>query len=164
MSRRETSNLSEHLTAIARLTPDRKAAICPLGKSSNWVHLTYAELDREVNRYSYGLVEAGIGKGTTTILMMRPSLEFFCTAIALLRVGAKIVLIDPGMGIRRMACSLSEVEAEAFIGIPLAHMMRVIYHSSFRTVKVNVTAGRRWFWGGRGGQPRRTHVPRRLLP
>ena len=44
--------------------------------------------------------------------------------------------------------SLAEVEAEAFIGIPRAHAVRTICAKAFRSVRVAVTVGRRWFWGG----------------
>jgi acyl-CoA synthetase (AMP-forming)/AMP-acid ligase II len=111
-------------------------------------HLTFLELDRETDRYAHGLERTGIVRGTRAIVMVRPGLEFLALAFALLKVGAVPVLIDPGMGKSRMVDCLRAVEAEAFIGIPLAHVLRVLHPGAFRSVRVCITVGRRWFWGG----------------
>jgi acyl-CoA synthetase (AMP-forming)/AMP-acid ligase II len=52
------------------------------------------------------------------------------------------------MGKARMVECLRKVDAEAFIGIPLAHALRVLHPRAFRAVRVCITVGRRWFWGG----------------
>lgn len=93
--------------------------------------------------------------------MVRPCPELFALVFALFKIGAVVVLIDPGMGKRRMVDCLRAVHAEAFVGIPLAHALRVLHGSAFREVCIRVTVGRRWFWGGprladflaRPGQP-----------
>jgi acyl-CoA synthetase (AMP-forming)/AMP-acid ligase II len=66
----------------------------------------------------------------------------------LLKLGAVAVVIDPGMGVRKMLRCLRAVDAEAFIGIPQAHALRVLFRRGFRTVRTTVTVGRRWFWRG----------------
>ena len=62
-----------------------------------------------------------------TVLMVTPSLEFFALTFALFKVGAVIVLIDPGMGTKNLGVCLAEAEPEAFIGIPKAHLARVLF-------------------------------------
>jgi acyl-CoA synthetase (AMP-forming)/AMP-acid ligase II len=80
--------------------------------------------------------------------MVRPGFEFIGLTFALFKIGAVPVMIDPGMGVRRMLECIRSVDPQAFIGIPLAHVVRVIRRKPFRTVKRVVTVGRRWFWGG----------------
>ena len=145
----DTSNLSEHLSRVARLLPDKKAVICPAAPGSpNFVHWTFRELDQETDRLAHGFQKAGITKGVKTILMVRPSLELFAVTFALFRVGAIPVMIDPGMGRQKLVDNLSSIGAEAFIGIPLAHILRVLSPGKFSSVKVKITVGRRLFWGG----------------
>jgi acyl-coenzyme A synthetase/AMP-(fatty) acid ligase len=60
------------------------------------------------------------------------------------------VVVDPGMGIRRMVSCLRESRPRAFVGIPAAHVLRTFYPKYFKTVKTSVTVGGRWFWGGHG--------------
>jgi len=57
--------------------------------------------------------------------------------------------VDPGMGIRRMLACFKSTRPQAFIGIPLAHVVRSVFPGFFKTVKTWITVGRRWFWGGR---------------
>ncbi len=144
-----TANLSEHLTRVARLLPDKKAVICPAAPGSpRFVHWTFRQLEEETDRLAHSFQRIGITKGVQTILMVRPSLELFAVTFALFRVGAIPVMIDPGMGRQKLVENLSSIGAEAFIGIPLAHILRVLSPGKFTTVKVKITVGRRLFWGG----------------
>ncbi len=145
-------NITERVEEMARRFSTKRAVACPAGRDSRgntiYRELTFAELADEINRYSRGLSEVGITKGMRTILMVRPGLEFFILTFALFKVGATVVLIDPGMGRKQLIKSLGEVEAEAFIGIPPAHVARILFSKAFRTVKIKITVGRKWFWGG----------------
>jgi acyl-CoA synthetase (AMP-forming)/AMP-acid ligase II len=137
----KNQNLSELLSRIAERFPSKLALQHP-------VKMTYQKLQDEVNRYAFGLENSGISRNTRTILMIPPGPEFIVLTFALLRVGAILVMIDPGMGAKAMANALAGVEADAFIGIPKAHLFRKICPAAFKTVKINVTEGRRWFWSG----------------
>ena len=79
---------------------------------------------RESDALATGLDAIGIGRGVRTVLMVRPSLEFFALTFALFKAGAVPVLIDPGMGIKNLGRCLAEAEPEAFIGIPKAQAAR----------------------------------------
>jgi acyl-coenzyme A synthetase/AMP-(fatty) acid ligase len=47
-----------------------------------------------------------------------------------------------------MVGCFKEGRPEAFIGIPPAHVIRTFYPRFFKTVRVWITVGRRWFWRG----------------
>jgi acyl-CoA synthetase (AMP-forming)/AMP-acid ligase II len=80
--------------------------------------------------------------------MVNPSLEFFALTFALFKIGAVPVLVDPGMGVRNLGRCLAEAEPEAFIGIPKAHIARLLFGWARKSLRILVTVGRRWFWGG----------------
>lgn len=145
-------NVALHLTAMARRKPDVDAVVCPDGRDGDgearWKRMTFAELDRECDRMAHALVGLGIARGTRTVLMVPPSIEFFTLTFALFKIGAVIVMVDPGMGRRNLGKCLAEAEPEAFIGIPLAHAARVVLGWARPTVRIKVTVGRRLFWGG----------------
>ena len=145
-------NVSAYLTRMAHTEPYRRAVVCPVGRDRShrvaYSHLTFMQLEKEVDRLAYGLREAGLRRGTRTVLMVRPSLEFFALIFAIFKTGAVPVVVDPGMGIRRMLGCYRSTRPRAFIGIPLAHAVRTIYPKFFDTVKIWITVGRRWFWGG----------------
>ncbi|RLB87547.1 MAG: peptide synthase, partial [Deltaproteobacteria bacterium] len=97
---------------------------------------------------AFGLERIGIIRGTRTILMITPGMEFFITMFAMFKVGAVPVVVDPGMGIDRMLQCLEQGRPKAFIGIEKAHLLRTLKPKYFKTVKHWVTVGKRWFWGG----------------
>lgn len=145
-------NVALYLRNAAQERPYHKAVICPAGRDKNrrvaYTHLTFQQLDRESDCMARGLEIAGIRRGVKTVLMVKPGIEFFCLIFALFKIGAIPVVVDPGMGLSRMVSCFKECAPEAFIGIPIAHILRKVYPGFFKTVKTWVTVGRRWFWGG----------------
>ncbi|WP_040735961.1 AMP-binding protein, partial [Nocardia tenerifensis] len=160
----------DRFRAFARTEPDREAVIYPdataSGELPTYRHITYRELDDWSETIAERLTAAGVGSGTRTIVLVLPSPELYAILFGLLKIGAVPVVIDPGMGLRKMVHCLRAVEAEAFIGIPPAHAVRVLFRRSFRKVRTSVTVGQRWFWRGErlaawgtvpaGGAPERT--------
>ena len=151
-SKPDTVNVATHLRRMALIHPYKRAVVCPVGKDRSgriaYSHLTFQQLDTESDRMALGLDDMGVGRGVRTILMVKPSLDFFALVFGLFKVGAIPVVVDPGMGVRRMLDCLSESRARALIGIPQAHVLRKLAPSTFKTVKTFITVGRRWFWGG----------------
>lgn len=145
-------NISSYLHQMAKAQPDKQAVVYPVGRDKNgrvaYSQLTFRQLDQESDCLAHGLEEVGISRGTHTVLMVKPSPEFFALAFALFKTGAVPVVVDPGMGIHRMITCFQESRPQAFIGIPLAHVLRKIYPKFFDTVTTWITVGRRWFWGG----------------
>ncbi len=145
-------NISCHLKKIVADQPYKRAVIFPVGRDGaghvTYSHYTFLQLDRESDNIAAGLQRIGIRRGMRTILMVKPSLDFFALTFALFKTGAIPVMVDPGMGIRRMLSCLQEGRPTAFIGIPKAHLLRKLCPGYFNTVKIWVTVGNRWFWGG----------------
>jgi len=133
-------NISDYLRLNAEKFPEKPALLYP-------EKITYKELESEVNRYSYGLEQAGIKAGTITMLMVPAEAEFFILTFALLRIGAILVMIDPGMGIKAMSKALTDLQPQAFIGIPKSHLLRLLYKHVFKTIKISITTGTQFFYG-----------------
>jgi acyl-CoA synthetase (AMP-forming)/AMP-acid ligase II len=149
----ETCNIAAALPRIAAERPGSIAIRCPGtrgrdGRARYDVALDYATLDARSDRIAAALAVAGIVRGTRTALMVRPSPELFLLMFALFKAGAVPVLIDPGISRRALKQCLDEAAPEAFVGIPLAHAARVLLGWARRSVRIRVTLGRRWFWGG----------------
>jgi acyl-CoA synthetase (AMP-forming)/AMP-acid ligase II len=148
-----TCNIAAALPRIAAERPDAIAIRCPSGTRADGsvdygIALTYRDLDSRSDRIAAALAAAGIVRGTRTALMVRPSPELFLLMFALFKAGAVPVLIDPGIDRRALKQCLDEAAPEAFVGIPLAHAARVLLGWARRSVRITVTVGRRWFWGG----------------
>lgn len=148
----EYVNIASYLKQAAETQPFKRAVVFPATRDKKgriaYSHLTFLQLDQESDSLAHGLTAAGCIRGTRTVLMVKPSLDFFVLIFALFKIGAVPVVVDPGMGVQRMVGCFKSTRPEAFIGIPLAHLVRTIYPGFFKTVKTWITVGRRWFWGG----------------
>jgi acyl-coenzyme A synthetase/AMP-(fatty) acid ligase len=145
-------NVASLLTLTARNRPYKRAVVCPAGRDDDgrvtYSHLTFRQLDMESDCLAHGLESAGVGKGVRTLVMVRPSLDFFSLIFALFKTGAIPVVVDPGMGSKAMLACIRQSRPEAFIGISPAHAVRVFHPGAFRSVRIQITVGPRWFWGG----------------
>jgi acyl-CoA synthetase (AMP-forming)/AMP-acid ligase II len=145
-------NIAAHLPAQARAHPHTLAVVQPRGRRSDgrltYRHYTFRELNDESDRLARGLERSRVGRGVRTVLMVPPSLDFYTLTFALFKVGAVVVLIDPGMGMRNLGVCLKEAEPHAFIGVTKAHLARLLYGWGGGSVRRVVTVGPRLFWGG----------------
>jgi len=148
----EIVNVGFRLSTTAELDPDGIAVVEPLGRDRNgkrqYRHLTFRELDEDSNLLADGLRKLGGGPDTRLVLMVRPSIDFISLVFAMFKAGVITVLIDPGMGRKNLIRCLEEVEPDGFVAIPLAHAIRSVMRRRFPKARLNVTVGRRWFWGG----------------
>ncbi len=152
MNDSQTVNIASYLTTMAERQPYSMAIIYPDGRDAQgkvrYTHYTFRQLDQLSNDIARGLERIGIGREMRTVLMVKPSLEFFALTFAIFKTGAVPVLVDPGIGIKSLGVCLAEAKPEAFIGIPAAHAARIVLGWARSTIVQTVSVGRRWFWGG----------------
>lgn len=145
-------NVADRLTRIAERRPAAVAVACPghgdVAGQHSYASCTFAELERDAMALARGLVDLGVTPGMRLTLLVKPGIEFVKLVFALLRSGATTVLIDPGMGKRHLVNCLAAVEPRGFVAISPAQAVRTILRRRFPRAKLNVTVGRRWFWGG----------------
>lgn len=123
------NNITDYVFDFAKTNPEKPALLYPQ-------KITYSEFCKTVEIFAFSFRKLGILKGTKTIVLVKPGVDLFAITFALFRIGAVPVLIDPGMGNRAMANALAKTEAEAFVGIPKAHLLKYIYPKAFQTVKI----------------------------
>ncbi|HEX3999453.1 MAG TPA: fatty acid CoA ligase family protein [Pirellulales bacterium] len=153
----ETVNAAAQLAEWARRTPQAIAVAEPRrGRIGRWRmsaartyrRLTFAELEADTNRLAEGLVAMGVRPGTRLAMFMPFGIDFISLVYAVFKSGGVAVLIDPGMGLRSTLDCLGEVRPEGFIAVPPVHAFRALPGGRFANRGLNVTVGRRWFWGG----------------
>ena len=73
-------NIASHLTQMARLQPYKRAVVFPPEGMRDgrvtYSQLTFRQLDMESDCLAHGLDSVGITRGTRTVLMVPPSLNF----------------------------------------------------------------------------------------
>ncbi|MES2858314.1 MAG: fatty acid CoA ligase family protein [Pseudomonadota bacterium] len=141
----EACNIAAALPRMARERPHQVAMRCPGRKGRYDVVLTYTQLDARSDAIAAGLARRGIIRGTRTVVMLRPTPEFFLVMFALFKAGAVPVLVDPGIDRRALRQCLDDAQPEAFIGIPLALGAKALLGWA-KTSRVRISSGRRaWF-------------------
>ena len=145
-------NVADRLVRFAERMPLAVAVACPghgdAAGQNSYATCTFAELDRDASALARGLVDLGVTPGARIVLLVKPGVEFVKLVFALLRSGATTILIDPGMGKRHLVNCLSATEPAGFIAISPAQAIRTLLQKRFPQATLNVTVGRRWFWGG----------------
>ncbi len=139
-------NIADHLSAMAHREPYRLAVVVPSGRDRSgrvrYTHFTYRQLDQDSDQIAAGLTAIGIARGARSIVMVRPSLEFFSLVFALFKAGVVPVLIDPGIGLLNLGRCCREVSPEVFIGIPRAVWARRILGWGGTSVRQIIQVGR----------------------
>ncbi len=130
-------NIASYLPAMAAAQPDT-LAVAIQSEAMDFPRYSYRELDEMSDILARGLQENGIEKGTRTVLMVTPGLEFFALVFALFKVGAVMVAVDPGIGKKNLGQCLEEAEPQAFIGIRKAHAARLLYSWARTSLKINI--------------------------
>lgn len=106
------------VVSAAQAAPRRRALVMP------GATLSFGRLHERIAAATSGLMALGLRPGDRTVLLVPPGPDFAVAAFALLACGAVPVLVDPGMGLRRVRRALSEVAPVAFVGSPRAHLAR----------------------------------------
>jgi acyl-CoA synthetase (AMP-forming)/AMP-acid ligase II len=143
-SAQSNANIARHLSRMAGLQPERAALKVPRGRTRaggiDYLTLSFAELEAEVNAWSARLGAAGVQRGDRTLVMVRQGLPLIASAFALFQIGAVPVIIDPGMGLRSFLSCVEHSRPRALLGIPLARIVSRVFRRAFRSVEVRVGA------------------------
>lgn len=138
----ESANIARHLPLMAARQPEHPALKIPRGRTADgridYLALSFAELDREVDAWCDRLTRAGVRRGDRTLLMVRQGLPLIAAAFALFKVGAVPVIIDPGMGLRNFLHCVRQSQPRALVGIPLAQVLSRVFLGAFKSISTRV--------------------------
>ncbi len=103
--------------------------------------LTFNELNTRADAFAHILSDGGVRPGKKVMLMVKPSADFICLTFALFKIGAPVILIDPGMGYKNLLRCVKGVNPEFFIGIPKAQIFRLLFPKVFSTITKSFCCG-----------------------
>ena len=139
-------NVASLVLERARQKPAEIAIHHPAGRQGDRVLYAASsnqDLDQQSDAIARGLAQIGITRGMRTAVMVPPDGNFFALMLGLMKMGAVPVMVDPGIGLARLGRCLSEAEPEALIGIPRARIASRVLGWGRRTLRIQVTVGRR---------------------
>ncbi|HQX53075.1 MAG TPA: fatty acid CoA ligase family protein [Planctomycetaceae bacterium] len=140
-------NIADRLRHSAALVPGQRAVVFPESRDAAgrvaWTHVTFRELDDEVDAIARGLMSLGVRTGHRLVLMVRPSIEFIALTFGIMRSGACCTLIDPGMGKRSVLRCVDVVDPDGFVAISPVQLIRRLMPWRFRNSRFNMIVGPR---------------------
>ncbi|MCL1139167.1 olefin beta-lactone synthetase [Shewanella pneumatophori] len=140
------ANLCRHLVSAAETIPTSLAVAVQQSNSRSLSSLQYQEIDFQTlhnksDTLAAALVHHGLRPGMKAVLMVTPSIDFFCLTFALFKAGIIPILVDPGMGVKNLKQCFVEAKPDAFIGIPKAHIARRLFGWGKSSVKFKINVG-----------------------
>jgi acyl-CoA synthetase (AMP-forming)/AMP-acid ligase II len=139
-----TCNIASRLGRWADEKPDSLAIV----EISSRKQKTFKELENESSLLASGLIQSGMKPGNRVLLMVPYGIDFIILAFAMFKAGLVSVLIDPGLGKINVLKCIKQIQPQGMIAISLAHAIRKLIPTTFKSIEHNVTVGKRWFWGG----------------
>lgn len=145
-------NLARVIQDVAEEDPERIAVIETSQKDSRgnreYERYTYGQFSRDIDAAAAGLQNLGIRERTRTVFMAPPAYQTCVLYAALTQIGATIIMIDPSVGLINVGERLRRLKPEAFIGIQLAHLARMIFGWGPRLLKKAIVVGDGAFFPG----------------
>lgn len=114
--------------------PDRPAIVFPsrgpsggrAGEALAYDVVTFRGLDRDASRLAHALGRLGVRRGDRVLVMIPMSRPLYTLLIALLKLGACAVFLDPWVPPKQIGQAAALVRPKAFVGVPRAHWLRLL--------------------------------------
>lgn len=131
-------NLVEVLDRRARRHPERPAIVEGAGRRRRVV--SYADLERRSAAGARFLADRGVREGEAVLFVHPVSIELYEALLAVFRLGAAAVFVDPSAGRGVVAAAVRRLAPRAFFGSPKAHLLRLIQPGVLR-IPVQISTG-----------------------
>ena len=134
---------TEHATAIdalfeqAKKQPDKTIFSEFIANKTR--DLTYTQLIDEIVQCSAKLQAQGIGRGCKVLVLTNPNLQLAITLLALFRLGAVPIIIDPAIGLSAVLKSICRVRPDAIICKPVIKIFLPLFRKTLSTVTTVIT-------------------------
>ncbi len=139
---------SQNIALVLRRIAQEKKDDIALVEAKSGKSYSFRHIERRSDDLAYTLRKEGVKAGDRVMLMVKPGAEFICLTFALFKLGAPVILIDPGMGYKNVVSCIGRVQPQYFIGIVRACIFRFLFRKTFTSVRksyvVNIPFARLW--------------------
>ncbi len=107
-------------SAIDDRADDNGVAIIEMGSRGQSRSVTFNELHNDIEHVAGGMADIGIRHGDRIAILVPPGIDLAVCLIASWKIGAVVVLVDAGLGVRGIGRALKGANPAFLIGIPKA--------------------------------------------
>jgi acyl-CoA synthetase (AMP-forming)/AMP-acid ligase II len=136
----DSQTVVELLSRAAARLPNRPALIVEPSPGVDEI-VTFDELWDRVDRASCGLTKLGIAADDRAVIMIPMSIDLYVVLLAVLKLGASAIFVDPWMNRHQIAAFAAFAEPKAFLGIGKSHLLRLA-DAKLRRIPISLTTGR----------------------
>ncbi len=126
----KSKNIALVLRQMAQVKKDEIALV----EAKSGKRYSFRYIEQRSDQLAHILEKQGVKAGDRVMLMVKPGAEFICLTFALFKLGAPVILIDPGMGYKNVVRCIGRVQPKIFIGIVKAYIFRVLFRRAFASV------------------------------
>jgi olefin beta-lactone synthetase len=102
--------------------------------------IAFEELDRAASAAAHDLTALGVRAGARVLVLVPMSIDLYVVLIALFRLRAAAVIVDPAAGRSRLGACVARVKPEALVAVPRAHLLRLV-SPAVRRIPLHVSVG-----------------------
>ncbi len=134
-------NVAQLFAAQAERVPDKCALVFEEQGVSDKIN--FHELWKQAASVGAGLENEGLKRGDRVIVMVPMSIDLYVTLLAVIKIGAIAVFVDPWIPVRQIARFADFANPKAFVGVGKSHWLR-LFKKRLRKVPISVTTGKVW--------------------
>jgi len=135
----ENPNIAARLAERAARHPGRLAIV--EYRHGRARRIDFGELSARVAGFGAGLSRRGVVPGDAVLLFVPMSIDLYVALLGTLHLGAIAVFVDAWADPARLAAAVDATRPKAFVGVPRAHLLRVM-NPAVRSIPIAVVAGR----------------------
>ena len=128
-------SVADRLAEQARLRPAAAALVDGRGR-----RLTFSRLEEDVARAAGWLRAAGVRPGHTALVFVPVSVDLYVALLALFRLGATAMLVDPSAGRAHLEACCGRRPPDALLAVRRAHWLRLVA-PALRRIPLKVSLG-----------------------
>ena len=131
--------------SFAEQVRTRPEAVALIDARGGGRRITYADLGREVAAATAWLEAQGLRRGQAVLVFVPVSADLYIALLALFRLGAIALLLDPGAGPAHLEQCCARWPPDGLLAVPRAHLLR-LGSAALRRIPLKVSVGG-WFPG-----------------
>lgn len=140
----DSINFAAYLRHAVSQAPEQRALLVAqrgIAGDAGWASVTVRELDERSDALARGFAAASWARGQRVLVLSDPSIDAITCVLALLKLGAVPVIIEPGRSREDIVACAEQARASVVLTSPSGLLKRFLARGPFKDAKTTVLIG-----------------------